>query len=163
MGALNRFKQVAETVLFSAVALLMLLLAIDIAMQVLFRYVINDSLSWTDEIARLLLVWMTFLGAGLASFRGSHLKLDLLTAGSRPQIRSLVSTVVTLLILGFLTVLSIGNMDVIEVREGIPFTSFALSSKYLSYAINIGALLMAVGSIISLLLALAADYGQGDS
>lgn len=141
----------------------MLMLVIVIALQVVFRYVINDSLAWTDEIARLVLVWMTFLGAGLASFRGVHLKLDLLAANASPRVRTVVSTIATLLVLVFLAVLSMGNLDVVEAREGIPFTSFAMPSKYLSYAINVGAFLMGVGAFVSLLLAFAAGPDRGDS
>src|SRR5512143_3067646 len=33
--------------------------------EVVLRYVIGSSMEWTDEISRLLLVWMTFTGIGL--------------------------------------------------------------------------------------------------
>ena len=33
--------------------------------EVLLRYMIGASMEWTDEISRLLLVWMTFTGIGL--------------------------------------------------------------------------------------------------
>ena len=47
--------------LMSSVAVLIVV----IAWQVFGRYVLNDSPSWSEEVARLLLVWFTFLGAPL--------------------------------------------------------------------------------------------------
>lgn len=40
-------------------------------LQVFCRYVLNDSLSWSEELTRLLFVWLTFLGFGLAARRGA--------------------------------------------------------------------------------------------
>ena len=40
-------------------------------LQVFFRYVLNASLSWSEELTRLLFVWLTFLGFGLAAQRGA--------------------------------------------------------------------------------------------
>lgn len=45
--------------------------------QVFFRYVLNNSLAWPEETARLAFVWVVFLGAGLAVYRDSHLRIDI--------------------------------------------------------------------------------------
>lgn len=151
LGVVLSVKRWTESVLFSVLAALLLALVVIIGLQVLYRYVLNDSLTWTDEAARLVLVWMTFVGGGLASFRGVHLRLDLLAERLGKAGHRLASLVVAAFVLAFLAVLFLGNMEVIDVREGIPFTSFALSSKYLSYAISVGAVLMAVGTLVSLI------------
>jgi C4-dicarboxylate transporter DctM subunit len=46
--------------------------------QVFFRYVLNASLSWPEELARWAFVWMVFLGMALAVHRNSHIAIDLL-------------------------------------------------------------------------------------
>ena len=45
--------------------------------QVLFRYVLNDPLTWSDELARYLLVWCSFLGWIIAARHRSHLGISL--------------------------------------------------------------------------------------
>lgn len=49
--------------------------AIIIFLQVLFRYVLNLSLAWTDESSRYLFVWFSYLGASLALREGKHISV----------------------------------------------------------------------------------------
>lgn len=46
--------------------------------QFFTRYVLNDSASWTEEIARYLLVGTVFVGAGIGVAKNSHIQVDLL-------------------------------------------------------------------------------------
>jgi len=43
--------------------------------QVVFRYVFNAPLTWSEELARYLFIWCAFLGWIIASRRGSHLAM----------------------------------------------------------------------------------------
>ena len=49
-----------------------------VAVNVFCRFVLSFSLSWGDEAAQILLVWMTFLGAAIAMRTGSHYAFDYL-------------------------------------------------------------------------------------
>ncbi len=49
-----------------------------VSINVFFRYILNFSLSWGDELAQILLVWMTFLGAAVAIRDKSHYTFDYL-------------------------------------------------------------------------------------
>src|SRR5678815_2021951 len=55
------------TVVIGVVAVTIVLVA-----QVLSRYVLNASLVWSEELARYLTVWLTFLGVGLGVRSGTH-------------------------------------------------------------------------------------------
>lgn len=54
-------------------------MAVIVALQVFFRYVLNHSLFWSEELARFLLIWLTFLGATAAYYRKIHPSIDILT------------------------------------------------------------------------------------
>jgi TRAP-type C4-dicarboxylate transport system permease small subunit len=62
-------------------------MAIIVAVQVFFRYVLNQSLFWSEELARFLLVWLTFLGASVAYFRKANPGVDVLYARMPPYLR----------------------------------------------------------------------------
>lgn len=55
-----------------------MLMAVIVAAQVFSRYVLNHSLFWSEELARFLLVWLTFLGASVAYFHKAHPGVDVL-------------------------------------------------------------------------------------
>jgi len=57
-----------------------LTMAVIVAVQVFSRYALNHSLFWSEELARFLLVWLTFLGASGSYYRGSHPGVDFLYA-----------------------------------------------------------------------------------
>lgn len=57
---------------------LVALLVISVAWQVLSRYLLQDPASWTEELARFLLIWVGMLGAAYAFRTRSHLGLELL-------------------------------------------------------------------------------------
>ncbi|MEA3478133.1 MAG: TRAP transporter small permease [Bacteroidota bacterium] len=44
--------------------------------QVVFRYIFNNSLSWSEELIRYLFVWLTFLGGTLAIKNKTHIGVD---------------------------------------------------------------------------------------
>lgn len=48
-------------------------MVIVVGIQVFFRYVLNDSLFWSEELGRLILVQLSFFGATVAYKRGAHL------------------------------------------------------------------------------------------
>jgi TRAP-type C4-dicarboxylate transport system permease small subunit len=54
------------------------ILAFVVFLQFFTRYVLNDSLGWTEEIARFLLIAVTFLGAVMATRKQSHIAVEFL-------------------------------------------------------------------------------------
>lgn len=49
---------------------------VTIVLQVLFRYFLKKPIAWTNELAGISLVWITFLGATLATIDESHIGFD---------------------------------------------------------------------------------------
>lgn len=74
--------------------------------QVFYRYVLNDSLPWPEEVARWAFVWLVFLGGALVARRGGHIIIDMvpLMLGARAlawhavMVRVVVAAVASMLI-----------------------------------------------------------------
>src|SRR3954469_11184656 len=59
-------------------------LAFIVFLQFFTRYVLNDSLSWTEEIARYGLMWITFIGGAVVTRKKSHIAVELLSNVMKP-------------------------------------------------------------------------------
>lgn len=84
-----------------AAVLVMILLLIDVALQIVTRYVFNNPLGWTEEIARYLLVLLTFIGAPIAVRNNSNVSLDFILTSAPLPVRKVLNTVTTLIELFF--------------------------------------------------------------
>ena len=73
---------------------LFVVLLLTVIWGVLTRYLLGDQAPWTEELARFLLVWVSFLGAALAYAGQQHLGIDLLVARFDPWTRRLAECVV---------------------------------------------------------------------
>lgn len=80
-------------------ALLFVIVLLSIA-QVFNRYVLGSPLTWTEEFARLLLVWAVALGAAAGIKRSGHLKIDFLYLRTRGLTRRAITLVDHVIVLG---------------------------------------------------------------
>lgn len=84
-----------------------LTITLIVAVQVFSRYVLNHSIFWSEELARYLLVWMTFLGAGVAYYRKAHPGIDILQKRLPPisrKISVLLVHMAALVLFGVMTI-----------------------------------------------------------
>jgi TRAP-type C4-dicarboxylate transport system permease small subunit len=87
-----------------AVLLLVLMVAI-VCLGVFFRYVLNASLVWYDEFASYLLVWLTFYGCVVASYRKRHIGFDVVLSRFQPKTRRIFDFAGECFVLSFQIVL----------------------------------------------------------
>ena len=68
-----RFFDKLEEILLGAGLALM---GLSVALQIFMRYVLNMPLVWSEEFARYIFVWITFLGAGYGVRKGIHISME---------------------------------------------------------------------------------------
>ena len=76
-----------------------------VSLGVFFRYVMNASLSWYDEFASYLLVWLTLYGAVVASYRRRHIGFEIVVDKLLPVTKRIAEFVAESCVLGFQIVL----------------------------------------------------------
>jgi TRAP-type transport system small permease protein len=107
--------------------------------NVVTRYGFGFSLAWIEEVARFLMIWATFLGAGLALREGRHVAIEMLQDRLSPAARRrlrLALGIVILVFLAFLVVLGarfvIFGWDKImmatQISRGIPYLAIPLGT-----------------------------------
>lgn len=123
---------------------LFILMVIATFAQVFFRYVLNNPLFGAEEVARLLCVWLTFVGAGVAIAARGHISIDILVDrlhGKRKEVANLVAY-------GLIVV-----FDAIIISEGIRLTMFTirLESSALRFSMSLFFLPVPICGIIMMI------------
>lgn len=76
LGYLRKFSQGLNACIQVMVSSMGIAMAVIVATQVFFRYGLNQSLFWSEEVARFLLIWLTFAGATVAYYHRAHPGVD---------------------------------------------------------------------------------------
>lgn len=106
---LARFDRFCHAVNLGVEFLLALMVATTVGVtfvQVVCRYGFDSSLSWSEEAARYLFVWIIFLGSSSAARRGQHMAVDVISGMLPPAFRKWPATLV--LLVGFVFFLTFG-------------------------------------------------------
>lgn len=118
-------------------------LAFIVFLQFFTRYVLNDSLSWTEEIARYGLMWVVFIGGAMVTRRNTHIAVELLSNVMRPgRLRQVLLAAVDIVKLAFLAFLAFVSVTITE-RMGIQrMTVFEVSMGWVYAGVSFGCFLM---------------------
>ncbi len=117
-----------------AIALLFGATILIVTAQVVFRYVLNSSLTWTEELSRYLFTWMIFLGAALALRDGSHIRIELLVERLPRRAVAVLHIVTEAVILVFLVVMVVLGFDLVRRTGGAVSPALSLPVSYAFYA-----------------------------
>lgn len=122
----EKVDRVVEWVLAATVAIMTL----NVLWQVFTRFVLQNPSSYTEELARYLLVWLGLLGAAYAVGKKLHLAIDLLPAGLTGTNKLLLEMVIQSLIFVFAaTVMLSGGIGLVGLTLMLKQVSAALQIK----------------------------------
>jgi TRAP-type C4-dicarboxylate transport system permease small subunit len=125
-------------------AALMVLLAGLLLTQVIGRYALSDPPEWTEELARAVFVYVTFIAAAIAVVRKAHLKIDSVTSSLPRRAQAAVNTIgiaAALVFLGFVIYYGTGMLDKLYYQE---LSAVPISKAYVFAAVPIGCALIAI-------------------
>jgi len=111
-------------------------------LQFFTRYVLNDSLAWTEEIARYGLMALTFLGGAVVTRRNNHIAVALLPNLLPPAWGRALLAVVDLATLGFLGLLAYFSVLIVERMQYQRMTVIDLPMSLVYGAVAVGCFLM---------------------
>jgi TRAP-type C4-dicarboxylate transport system permease small subunit len=125
-------------------------LAFIVFLQFFTRYVLNDSLSWTEEIARYGLMWIVFIGGIMVTRRNTHIAVELLSNVMQPgPARAALLALVDFIKLGFLGLLAWLSFTITERMHLQRMTVFDLPMSYVYGGVAFGCIFMFVRQAIN--------------
>ncbi|UCE32122.1 MAG: TRAP transporter small permease [Burkholderiales bacterium] len=99
------------------VGTLMVVLFLEVTIGVVFR-TLGDPLVWYDEVASVLLAWLTFYGSALASAKRAHIGCPEVIELMRPSLRRGFNVLAQLLVIGFFALLGWIGASILPIIAG---------------------------------------------
>ena len=132
---LRIFDKLLAFITASAMAAIVLVVFVNVAM----RYILNTGLTWSEEVAVNLFVWVIFLGAILAGLEGLHIKVDLLTKKLPKKMQKVFLVIASMCVLFAMGVLIVGGVDVVKVTDRNISAATGIPFSYISAALVVSA------------------------
>jgi len=90
-----------DKILSKVLVVIMGIMVINVLWQVFTRYIVGNPSSFTDELARYLMIWIGVLGAAYVSGQNMHVAIDLIPSRSNEETQKKLKKLVNILIILF--------------------------------------------------------------
>ncbi|MFP4090773.1 MAG: TRAP transporter small permease [Cyclobacteriaceae bacterium] len=122
-----KFKLMLDKLLERVLVIIMAVMVINVLWQVTSRFVLSSPSSFTDELARYLLIWLSILGASYVTGKKMHLSIDLLPQSLSPAGRKKLNALIYFIVALFaLVVMVVGGSRLVYIVSSLGQTSAAL-------------------------------------
>lgn len=122
----------------------MSIMIINVSLGVFYRYVLNNPLVWTEELARFLMIWFAFIGMSLAMKEEMHVGINVIIDLFPDKLKFLCKIVGNVLIMVFLVVLfrySINHLRIVKIQTS-PALGIKMIWAYISVTIGAGVMIL---------------------
>ncbi len=146
---IDAFRRRFETVLEALMLTLMAALALVVVVGVGFRKA-GAALVWYDEIASILLAWLTYYGASFAALKRAHIGFPKLVQSVEPRLRLFLVFARELVVVGFFILVAWAGWQVLQILQGIYLTSLpSVPARLTQSVIPISAVLFIIAELLS--------------
>lgn len=135
-------------VIFVLIAIFIGSLSLILFVQVFLRYVVHAPLTWSEEVAKYLSIWIVFLGMAIAMRRMSLIAVEAVVQNVPKNIGHAMRILVTILIMIFLCYLFYISAQVTADASDQNFASVDLSMSLAYAALPVGAFLTLLNVIV---------------
>ena len=156
---LDKAIQIGDKVYVFTSVMLLAVLVIVVSAGIIMRYFFNSPFDWTEEMVTLLFIWISFLGAAVASARHKHVVVDFITARFSPRTRNIIAVVSDVLTIVFLIMVIIGSVILIpqmlthgSTALNIPKSVYYLAvfaSSLLIFCVHLSSFIKGAGSLLA--------------
>ena len=146
----NKDKSIAESAFdkvllrltqYSAAGILVLVIGI-LFIGVVSRYALSSPITWSDELASILFVWLTMLGAVIAFQRGQHMRMTALVSIAGPAVREVLEIIAIAIPLMFMALILYPSLKYAIEEQVIITPALEISNGWRSAALPVGMILM---------------------
>ena len=132
------FRKLVGNIVDGFAAVLVVVMTGLVFFQVTNRYIIGSSIPWTEEVSRIIFIWITYIGAYIALKTKAHISIETFVKNYfSPKNQEKVSNVLVFLLFYFIGYLLWVSLKVIPATAGSTTPVLEISFLYIHFAIPI--------------------------
>lgn len=148
---LNSLNNIVSKISAYLCSILLSAMVTIVLLQVYFRYIQQDPLSWAEEVARYVMVWMAFLGSYIALINGQHVGIETLSEKVPPKFAVWIHLTVKLVILFFVVFAAITGWN-LAMRARIQTAAYFEMSMFWAFlSVPAACTFMALDTLVKIL------------
>ena len=130
-------------------AALLLALAVEVLLGIVFRAA-GRPLVWYDEVASVMLAWLTYYASALAALKKAHIGFPGLVNGLSRGGRMVALVVREVAVIGFFVVLAVWGVHVLQMLGGETLVTVEVPVRLTQSVIPVGAVLFVLAELLNL-------------
>lgn len=130
------------------VGILFFLVIAVTCLQVICRYVFNNSLVWSEELVRFMVVWMCMVGSAVSNYDDDHMTINIIVERFPRPIQFVVYTLRQLIIIVFCAACSYGSIPLLKAAGSTNLGALPLPGYAWRGAATVGLAVMAVMTVL---------------
>jgi TRAP-type C4-dicarboxylate transport system permease small subunit len=149
-----------ESMIRWTVVSLLAVMVVAIGSQVFARYIFHQSLYWTEEVARHVMIWMIFLASVVCVRRGFHLSITLLKERLRPDKQALMQLIGAIILAYFFYMMVVHGWTLTQKTMVQRSSALHYPMAYVYASLPVSGLLMFIVNIEVMIKAGLEFFGQ---
>ena len=125
------------------------LMGLAVAVQIFMRYIFNMPLVWSEEFARYIFVWISFIGASYGVRQGSHIAMEYFFNKFGPRMRKRIAVSTNILSIAAFAYLIPTAINFTRQQHSIASSAMDMPMSWLFAAVPIGCALICFRLIVS--------------
>ncbi len=143
-------KRLFERTVEASLVALFAVVIICVALQVVYRYVLNNPLTWSEELAKLAFTWMIFLGLSLAERDNIHIAVDFFVDRMPLSVQKPLRVAVETFSIAVLLIICYYAIRFIEIQKSMRSVALDVSMMYFTLAVPAGCLFFSLYKMSSI-------------
>jgi TRAP-type transport system small permease protein len=125
-------------------AVLVTVMLVLMIVQVISRYIFGKPLSFTEEAARLVFIWVVFLGAAEAFRRKTTISIDVLFKILPRKVQKAIEGLNSVVIAGVLAMLILSGIKVVKATSHVDLITVPLPASFVYLAVPVACAIMLI-------------------
>lgn len=146
----SRFFQLVDKAEDICLVAMFALMVAAIFLQIIMRFVFNNSLVWSEELGKFIFVWISWVGLSIGERRNEHIKITLVTDRFSPKVQKIFEIISYLVLTAILLVIIYYAVILVRTQSHIHYAGIKISISwgYLSLIVGCGIMLLRVFGVI---------------